>query len=98
GIQHAEIKRDEHQALAHFIGPLRRENELAALPVDLRDPRLPLLLISPRLREPELLHVEIDRPVDVRYEQYRPRKPFIGHDVLLPARRDRLRRSANGES
>jgi hypothetical protein len=39
---------------------LRRENELATLPVDLRDPRFPLLLISPRLREPELLHVKID--------------------------------------
>ena len=47
GIQHADIERDEHQALANFIGPLRRENELAALPVDLRDPRFPLLLISP---------------------------------------------------
>jgi putative ABC transport system permease protein len=62
GIQHADIERDEHQALAHFIGPLRRENELAALPVDLRDPRFPLLLISPRLREPELLHIKIDGP------------------------------------
>jgi hypothetical protein len=39
GIQHADIERDEHQALAHFIGPLRRENERATLPVDLRDPR-----------------------------------------------------------
>ena len=98
GIQHADIERDEHQALAHFIGPLRREHELAALPVDLRDPRFPLLLISPRLREPELLHVKIDGPVDVRYEQHRPRIPFIAHTFCFPQRRDRLRRSATGES
>jgi hypothetical protein len=47
---------------------LRRENELAALPVDLRDPRLP----SSSYRHGcvnELLHMEIDGPVDVRYEQ-----------------------------
>jgi hypothetical protein len=50
------------------------------------------------LCEPELLHVETDGPVDVRYEQHWPRKPFIAHDVLLPARRDRLRSSANSES
>jgi hypothetical protein len=79
-----DSERDEHQALAHFIGPLRRENELATLPVDLRDVRFPLLLISPRLREPELLHVKIDGPVDIRYQQHRPREPFIAHDVLFP--------------
>src|SRR6266568_174846 len=95
GIQHADIERDEHQALAHFTGPLRRENELATLPVDLRDPRFSLLLISPRLREPKLLHVKIDGPVDIRYEQHRPRKPFFAHDVLFSICRDRIRRSAN---
>ena len=98
GIQHADIERDEHQALAHFIGPLRRENELATLPVDLRDSRFSLLLISPCLREPELLHVKIDGPVDIRYEQHSPREPFIAHDVLFSVCRDRIRRSANRES
>ena len=98
GIQHADIERDEHQALAHFIGPLRRENELATLPVDLCDPRFSLLLISPRLREPELLHVKIDGPVDIRYEQHSPREPFIAHDVLFSVCRDRIRRSVNRQS
>jgi hypothetical protein len=68
---------------------------LATLPVDLRDPRFPLLIVSPRLREPELLHVKIDGPVDIRYEQHRPREPIIAHDVLFPVCRDRIRRSAN---
>jgi hypothetical protein len=98
GIQHAGIERDEHQPFAHFIGPLARKNKLAAAPVDLRDPRFPLVLISPRRGEPERLRLELCRPFDVRHEQHRPRVPFIAHDVLLPARRDRLRRSIQGES
>ena len=68
GIEHADIERDEDQAVAGFIGPLRRQNELATLPFDLRDVRFRFLFIAPRFSEPELLHVEIDGPVDIRYE------------------------------
>src|SRR5207253_2227851 len=71
GIQHFDIERDEHEALAYLIGPLRGENERAALPLDLSDPSLPLFLITPWLAEPKLLHVEIDRSVDLRHEQHR---------------------------
>src|SRR5207245_23689 len=81
GIQHFDIERDEYEALAHLVGPLRGENERAALPLDLSDPSLPLFLITPWMAEPELRHVEIDRSVDVRHEQHRPRKPLVAHDV-----------------
>src|SRR5438132_8181034 len=92
GIQHFDIERDEYEALAHLVGPLRGENERAALPLDLSDPSLPLFLITPWMAEPEPLHVEIDRSVDVRHEQHRPRKPLVAHDVTLQGGRSEERR------
>src|ERR1700758_5839810 len=51
-VEHIDIERDEYEPAAHFVRPLRRQDERAALALDLRHKRLPFFLVTPALHKP----------------------------------------------
>jgi hypothetical protein len=74
-----DTERDEHEALANLVRPLTRENKRATLTVGLRDKRFAVFLEAPTLREPQSIHIEVERAIDVGDEQDGASMPSSRH-------------------
>src|SRR6185437_9709083 len=78
-----DVQGDEHQPFADLLGPLAAENERAALPVNLGDKRLAVLVEAPGAREAEPVHVKTERGLNVRNVQDGASEPVCHRLYLL---------------
>ena len=77
----SHVERDEHEALAALSG--YSAVKMSSIPgrVTCVTHAFPLFLVAPALGESELLHVEIDGPVDVGYVEHGARIPLVAQDL-----------------